>query len=398
MLARITSGFKSNLPLNYGKVVQALLMRRTFAPAAPSGNDGLSDLETNYIVPYSESKDLRPYVKNVKRTLKDCLNLSLEEIEQILNKEGHEKIKGGYAISNIEILNKAGIQEKCFIDFPWIITLQTKRLRDKLTLLRTLNGLKDINDFVAYLRVPLSRLRRIIARLNREEKYLAYGNRAYYISEKLGLDPYIVNKHVAKRLFVLELPCDMLEENLQLMLNYKVAPMNILKDLWVLLYAPSVVELRLKRAALGKKDRIMPWMVKCPESTLKRTLQLTQDKLEVLGDKQTADEYVAERLKVTVEEARAIMKRYDQVNTVRVTKIKEVFDYLLDEAGFSTLEISQVPRVLCNSLETTKKRVEHLKQLGCRPPSLVVICRSKMQYEKWIEMWMKRNQIKETLE
>uniref|UniRef100_A0A1A9VQC6 Transcription termination factor, mitochondrial n=1 Tax=Glossina austeni TaxID=7395 RepID=A0A1A9VQC6_GLOAU len=397
MWARIISCSRSNLSLNYGKSsAKVLLIRRAFTPAATSSNDGLSDLETNYIVPYRESRDLRPSVKNVKKSLKSYLNLSSEEIEQILNKEGHQKIRGGYAISNIEILNKAGIQEKCFVDFPWIITLQTKRLKEKLSLLRTVNGLTDINDFVAYLRVPLSRLRKIIGLLNSEEKYLAYGNRVYYISEKLVLDPYIVNKHLAKRLFVLELPCDMLEENLQLMLNYKVAPMNILKDLWVLLYAPSVVEVRLKRAALGKKDRIMPWMVKCPESTLKRSLQLTQDKLEVLGDKQTADEYVAERLKVTVEEARAIMRRYDQVNTVRVTKIKEVFDYLLDEAGFSTLEVSQVPRILCNSLETTKNRLEQLKQLGCRPPSLAVICRSKLQYEKWIEMWMKRNQIKET--
>uniref|UniRef100_A0A1B0FKW8 Mitochondrial transcription termination factor n=1 Tax=Glossina morsitans morsitans TaxID=37546 RepID=A0A1B0FKW8_GLOMM len=396
MWARIISGSRSNLSLNYGKVVQSLLMRRAFTPAATPSNEGLSDLETNYIVPYRDSKDLRPSVKNVKKSLKNYLNLSSEEIEQILNKEGLRKIKGGYAISNIEILNKAGIQEKCFVDFPWIITLQTNRLKEKLSLLRSVNGLKDINDFVAYLRVPLSRLRKIIGLLNSEGKYLAYGNRVYYISEKLALDPYIVNKHLAKRLFVLELPCEMLEENLQLMLNYKVAPMNILKDLWVFLYAPSMVDVRLKRAALGKKDRIMPWMVKCPESTLKRSLQLTQDKLEVLGDKQTADEYVAERLKVTVEEARAIMMRYDQVNTVRVTKIKEVFDYLLDEAGYSTLEISQVPRILCNSLKTTKKRLEQLKQLGCRPPSLAVICRSKLQYEKWIEIWMKRNQIKET--
>uniref|UniRef100_A0A1A9VZM1 Transcription termination factor, mitochondrial n=1 Tax=Glossina brevipalpis TaxID=37001 RepID=A0A1A9VZM1_9MUSC len=361
------------------------------------GVDGvISELDTDYIVPYQKQDESFISVNNMKKLLKDSLDLSYGEIEQIVNNAGVQNIKDGTLISTVEMLIKAGIRKECFIDFPWIITLQRPQLKDKLVLLCTLNGLKDVNDFISYLRLPFLRLRKIIRNLNNEKKYASYGNRAYYFSEKLALHPYIVNKHLAKRLFVLEMPCDMFEKNLELMLKYKIDSMSILKDLWVFLYAPSIVETRLKRAKLGKKDKIKPWMIKCREPTLKRCLQLTQEKLEVLGDKQTAEEYIAERLQITVEEARAVMKRYGQVRSVRVTKIKEVFDYLLDEAGFSTLEIAQVPRILCSSLKTTKKRLEEIKKLGCHSHSLMVVCRSKLQYQAWIERWKKMNQIKET--
>ena len=120
---------------------------------------------------------------------------------------------------------------------------------------------------------------------------------------------------------------------------------------------------------------------------LNRSLQISLDELEVLGDKTSVAEYVGERLGFTADEAQAIMNKHPQVNTVRVTKIKEVLDYLLNEANFTRYEIAQVPRVLCHSLETTKQRLEELKQYGCRPSSLVIVCRSKREYEKFLNKW-----------
>lgn len=109
--------------------------------------------------------------------------------------------------------------------------------------------------------------------------------------------------------------------------------------------------------------------------------------MEVLGDKTSVAEYLGERLGFTAEEAQAIMNKHPQVNVVRVTKIKEVLDYLLNEAEFSRYEVAQVPRILCHSLETTKRRLEELKQYGCRPSSLVIVCRSKREYDKFLNKW-----------
>ena len=50
-------------------------------------------------------------------------------------------------------------------------------------------------------------------------------------------------------------------ETLGYMSKYKVAPINMLRDLWAFRYSPTVVESRLRRAEDGQKEKIMPWMV-----------------------------------------------------------------------------------------------------------------------------------------
>lgn len=72
-------------------------------------------------------------------------------------------------------------------------------------------------------------------------------------------------------------------------------------------------------------------------------------------------------------------------------QIKEVLDYLLNEAKFTRYEIAQVPRILCHSLKTTKERIEELASLGCRPSSLVILCRSRREYEKFLQQWRSTN-------
>lgn len=137
-------------------------------------------------------------------------------------------------------------------------------------MLKSLNGFRGINDFVPFLRLQLPRLRKLVSSLNRESTHISHGNRVYYIAEKLDVPASTVTKYLSKRLFVLEMPLEMFKTNLQHMINYNVEPMNILKDLWGFRYAPRAVELRLKRALQAKKDKIMPWMVRCPEPILQK--------------------------------------------------------------------------------------------------------------------------------
>ena len=191
----------------------------------------------------------------------------------------------------------------------------------KINLIKSLDT-RDINHFVPFMRLSVPRLRKLVSCLNREANTLLNGsNRVYYICEKLKTDPYVVNKYLSKRLFILEMPFEMLEQNLNHMIEYNVSPMNVLKDLWAFRYTPKSVQLRLERAKRAKKDKIMPWMVRCPEPILQRSFKLTLDELAVLGEKSTVVEYVAERLKFSEEETRGIMEKHPQVKKVRVTKV-----------------------------------------------------------------------------
>ncbi|XP_065355869.1 transcription termination factor, mitochondrial [Calliphora vicina] len=350
----------------------------------PGGGEG----DAEYIVPYKPELEKRDNAKKLIETLRSRFRLSAEEVEHIMTDEVVLKsYRQKSLMDTLDTLCLEGVTKQNFVEYPWLITLDRKRLSEKLILLKSINGFRDINDFVPFLRLQLPRLRKLVAALNREANQVSNGNRVYFIADQLNVLPCIVTKYLAKRLFVLEMPLEMFKTNLQHMIKYNVEPMNILKDLWGFRYAPRAVELRLKRALLAKKDKIMPWMVRCPEPILQKSLQLSLDELEVLSGKTSVAEYVGERLGFSAEEAQAIMDRHPQVNTVRVTKIKEVLDYLLDEAKFTRYEIAQVPRILCHSLETTKQRMEELKKYGCRPSSLVIVCRSKREYEKFLNQW-----------
>jgi len=181
--------------------------------------------------------------------------------------------------------------------------------------------IKDINHFVPFLRLTVPRLRKLVTALNSERSTMPQLNRVYYISEKLQVSPDLVTKYLCKRLFILEMPYEMFEKNLQHMIDYNVSPINVLKDLWAFRYTPKSVQLRLERAKRAKKDKIMPWMVRCPEPILQRSLKLSLDELKVLGEFSSVVEYLAHRLGFSASEAKVIMDKHPQVHTVRVTKV-----------------------------------------------------------------------------
>ncbi|XP_034097719.2 transcription termination factor, mitochondrial [Drosophila albomicans] len=341
----------------------------------------------NDYVPYRANLETGSRISVLIDALRERFRLSEDEVQRIVSDEQVQRFyRNRCLVQTLDTLILEGITKHSFVEYPWLLALDQKRLGFKLDVIKTMK-MDDINHFVPFLRLTLPRLRKLVTALNAETGDYSQKNRVYYISDKLGVRPEIVTKYLCKRLFILEMPYDMFEKNLQHMIHYNVSPINILKDLWAFRYTPKSVELRLERAKRAKKDKIMPWMVRCPEPILQRSLKLSLDELQVLGKFSSVVEYLAHRLEFSVSEAKAIMDRHPQVHTVRVTKIKEVLDYLLNEAKFTRFEIAQVPRILCHSLKTTKERLNELASFGCRPSSLVIVCRSRREYNKFLEQW-----------
>ncbi|XP_032289011.1 transcription termination factor, mitochondrial isoform X3 [Drosophila virilis] len=341
----------------------------------------------NEYVPYRAEVESGSRLGILSAALRERFRLTEDQVKRIVNDEQVQRSYRNRCLTEtLDTLMLEGVSKHSFLEYPWLLVLDLKRLGLKLQLIKSMH-VRDINHFVPFLRLTVPRLRKLVSALNAESSELPQKNRVYYISEKLDVSPEIVTKYLSKRLFILEMPYEMFEKNLQHMIHYNVSPINILKDLWAFRYTPKSVELRLERAQRAKKDKIMPWMVRCPEPILQRSLKLSLDELKVLGKFSSVVEYVAHRLGFTVSETKAIMDRHPQVHTVRVTKIKEVLDYLLDEAKFTRFEIAQVPRILCHSLKTTRQRVEELASFGCRPSSLVILCRSRREYAKFLQQW-----------
>lgn len=356
---------------------------RISSHATPTGNE----VDNDY-VPYQADLETGSGLNDLIQSLRERFRFTQVEVQRIVSDDQVQRsYRNRSLIQTMDALILEGISKHSLIEYPWLLALDQKRMELKLKLIKTME-IRDINHFVPFLRLTLPRLRKLVSALNAETGDLSQKNRVYYISEKLDVSPEIVTKYLSKRLFILQMPYDMFEKNLQHMIHYNVSPINILKDLWAFRYTPKSVELRLERAKRAKKDKIMPWMVRCPEPILQRSLKLSLDELQVLGQFSSVVEYLAHRLDFTVSEAKATMDRHPQVHTVRVTKIKEVLDYLLNEAKFTRYEIAQVPRILCHSLKTTKKRLEELASYGCRPSTLVILCRSRREYEKFLQQWI----------
>ncbi|KAH8410256.1 hypothetical protein KR009_010083 [Drosophila setifemur] len=364
--------------------------RKSLFPAATATTNafpGGHEVDNEY-VPYRLEQETGSRASVLAEAIRERFRFTDAELQRIMSDElVLRSYRGRSLIATMDTLIMEGVSRRSFIEYPWLISLDNKRLELKLQLIKSMD-MRDINHFVPFLRLTVPRLRKLVSALNSERSSMPQGNRIYYISEKLQVSPEIVTKYLSKRLFILEMPYEMFEKNLQHMIDYNVSPINVLKDLWAFRYTPKSVQLRLERAKRAKKDKIMPWMVRCPEPILQRSLKLSLDELQVLGKFSTVVEYLAHRLGFGVSEAKAIMDRHPQVHTVRVTKIKEVLDYLLDEAQFTRHEIAQVPRVLCHSLKTTKERFDELKSHGCRPSSLVILCRSRREYDKFLRHWI----------
>lgn len=60
------------------------------------------------------------------------------------------------------------------------------------------------------------------------------------------------------------------------------------------------------------------------------------------------------------------------------------------EEKFQPYEIANCIRILCHSLDTTRSRLNELKKHGCRPSSLVTVCKSQVEYDKFLNAWIEK--------
>lgn len=190
-----------------------------------------------------------------------------------------------------------------------------------------------------------------------------------------------------------EIGLDQLYENLDIMLEYEVSPRSILMDLWCFKYLPKSIKARLERCKSAAKENLKPWVIRCPETVLQRSIDINRESIDLLNGK-TIVEYLAERLGYDVDTMMSVLVKHDQLFKVRPRRAQEILDYLMNEQGFEPYQILNVIRVLCHSLDTTKKRLDELKAVGCRPTSLIIVCKSQNEYQKFLDAWLyKKNQL-----
>ncbi|XP_053672334.1 uncharacterized protein LOC128722683 [Anopheles nili] len=300
----------------------------------------------------------------------------------------YDKCKGSvYLVDNIEFLLAKNVSPAMIVKQSLVLMTKREDLQQKITALENLHCIRDLNDMFPLCALKAYQLKKIVNTLNNEQLGTTNANRIYYFADRTGLSPGEVTEQFARRTFMFRVPKDSFLENLNLFLEHMNRE-DILADLWAFKYSPGIVAERIARAKQVRGKKLMPWMVRCPDVVLEKSLQLTKESGALLGENETIVEYFCKRLNFDREIVNSIIIKAPSVRNVRITKAKKVIDYLLDELDYKPHDIAVNPRILMHSLQTTKKRMAQLKEIGCRPKSLIIVCKSKRQYDMFVKDWL----------
>lgn len=349
----------------------------------PANDDLNENLTSTNITDYNRKNYLNTRIKS----LLGCTN---EEAKSFISKEQSlKKLQPNFVCNLISLLLQEGVSSAFLLDNPWILLQQEGDIKTKLAIIKRRMKPKKLEDFVPMITLKNEDLLKIAKIIEFQASTTPMGNRIYYFSSRLKAPPHMVTKYFIKYPFMFTKTFESVKENLDVLLEHNVQPIHILRDLRSFRYKPTSNDKRLTRAKDAQKEKLMPWMTRCSERTLKKCLDLSLEKKSILGENDSVPEYLSQRLGYDMEIIEYMVKKHPLMVTVRMKKLKEVLDFLLDEMNFSPLQIVQVPKVLSHSLDTTKARLNELKSIGYTLTSLSNLCKSKREYQKVVDSWKK---------
>lgn len=295
------------------------------ASKIPAGMDDISD-DFEVSSAYNERttcaiENPNPAKNLLIRVIRHKLNCNLTTAMRIYNTQAelrHENIKN--IVQIVDYLLEMGVTGDSILENPWLISNNFKAITSKIPMILEMKP-RNINDFVPLLRATPIRMNKMKKLSISEAGFVPGGHRVYLFSDKLEVEPKIVAKYFSRRMFMFDLTFENLMDNLNLFMQYKMAPINILRDLWAFRYSPGLIEYRLKRATDGQKDKMMPWMIRCPKTILDKSIQISMIEKEVLGDSNDVVEYIANRIGYDLATTKYILQKHPSVYNVRMTKV-----------------------------------------------------------------------------
>ncbi|KAJ2953536.1 hypothetical protein O0L34_g1138 [Tuta absoluta] len=212
-------------------------------------------------------------------------------------------------------------------------------------------------DALPFSKLPYRTLLHIYKVTMNDEKNGYCKNRLYYIAGHIKCTPSVLSARLAQRTFIYSLSFDWLESSLNVLLEMNVSSDRLLRDLWVLKYHHGTIKERLQRIKDLGIDTLYPWMVRCSEDILQRFISITKETKSILGDTESTQSYIANRLKTTPKAVEEMCFKIPALKTIRVTKVKSFLDFLESE-GFKIEDIANKPRILTASQKTKQEEFQ----------------------------------------
>lgn len=209
---------------------------------------------------------------------------------------------------------------------------------------------RDINDYFPLARLSTLQLMEIRTIFLKEQDKFEGSNRIYFISEQLKLEPAEVSTRIAKNLYIMEMTIDRLKTKMRILMEQGVPAKTILQKLPI----PTHQMVNYVEPRVNGYEAVV--------------------------------KYLSERLGYDIKETEGIVRQITPYidNGLTVKKIKKVLDYLLIEENLEPLQIASNLLVVAMSVKTLKKRLADFKSLGMRPTTLSNFCKSKKEYEIYL--------------
>uniref|UniRef100_A0A336LM22 CSON013656 protein n=1 Tax=Culicoides sonorensis TaxID=179676 RepID=A0A336LM22_CULSO len=381
------------------KICHPILKIRFLSLTDSSQNDTplqSDDIVDQFSTKYNIKENL-PNIKTVIPIFKERLDCTYEDALQIYDQ--HEKNITLLTLSELskqlESFLALGVKKTIMLKYPEILVMNPNEVKEKLEIINKLpqgeNG-DNYNDYFPLLKLNYNDLEKVLKKLTKEQMHVPKGSRIHYLSHKLKVDPYVVSAVFVNYLFMFSIHLPLLYKNTDILVDFKLPAENVLRDPWVFLYSPRQTRERLIKAREVREDKLMPWMIHCPPKILEHSLKLTIDTRNILKSSNSEDQlsYLSKRLGFERAQMDHYIARFPAARKVRITKVKKILDFLLDEANFTPQQIASVPRILTFGLTQIKKRHEELSSLGYKINSLIMFCLTRKKYAALIDRIKKR--------
>lgn len=308
-----------------------------------------------------------------------------EKYEQEINLLTLSELK-----DQIQFFFDKGVNREILLFYPEIMIMNPAQVKLKIELIEKMKP-KNINDYLPFMRMSEKEIERTTREMSWENADIFNGSRIYHFSRKMSIEPHLIATTFVNYPFLFTLPLKILFNNLDLLLRYQIKPEKILSDPWCFLYSPTSAGRRLSRAevAKSKPGELRPWMIRCKDTILDRSIKISEDTKNALGGEDLIG-YISKRLGYSRDETEKFFSRYPPALKVRVIKIKEILDFLIDEAGYGKEMVANVPRVLTFGVKRMKERHEQLMELGYRPHTLFVFCLPDKLFDALIQKIRRR--------
>ncbi|XP_059478951.1 transcription termination factor, mitochondrial-like [Neocloeon triangulifer] len=282
-----------------------------------------------------------------------------------------------------------GLEPRTVLDFPWLLQYSKQMLKSRMDVL-LVKTQRTVSSMVPLLRLDAEMLKKMFAKSQKLDEIQGVDkenqDRITFLSRKLKCSELEACDIISKNHYLLNTPLARMEKVFEVLYEYQIDPIDVMKDPWILRYNPEQIRSRLEIIKSVGMDKAKPWLARSSHVVFKRSLEKYKRNEELLGKSMTKLDFVQKVFQLSSkEDAVEMARKYPVLLRLSAVKLNSGIETLL-KAGITRQEIVAAPRVLAYSSKLVIKRHELLRsKYNVENPNLNVLVRSSSMFHDYLK-------------